>query len=805
MPRLRAIAASVLMLVAARGARGQYVYLDYVVTEDDFVRLLDDMELQGLARDDARALWGRLWFDLSHGLEASQAFEQWHNRWWDEWQEILGQPEWWESDPHPWDYQLHDSNFRREQRALTTRFYAELRAMAPHAVPAIDAHERAVRRRAVWRLRAVNRATFDLFEILDELQRKHPEFAFDPALWPEPGRSALRDYELALDALVIEIDRAYLERRDRRRRFVGPDQDSDRAAWVEEWTRWFMVPNELEVQFRELQTTTAQRLGSFLDTEAARLLVDATLARTFPFAWKKLAWEFWMQAALERRDLEPQVRAALRDLRTDLILDKRRRASELVKMYEATYRQDAVEADWRHSLERRAGLRDDRPSPVTDEAAYKNSLREYAIFDERAVERIRQLLGDRADSMAGFVLAQISAHEEETSWQGFSIANRLGNEASEAVQRPRERSPFITAGEFARIVDRVSPPGDQRRPVLLTLFEDFESVFAIARDQYDRERLVALEKDRRENLTAEEREQSPASQGFFDDWNRRWLDLRRRVEAEFADQVRALLVGEEERRLWEEAIRRSHRIRVIPLIRDYAHPARALLCHDLIDVLDKIGLIEHDAPALRVLIENLEIEIDEALTEFENRDTPLAREYYALHWALRENPNNAQQRRQDAVHKEWLRVRGRLIELRLQYVPAILELLDDDEKTLFTAALNRAGFPWLYDETLPDRVFAAVRRDRVLNAESEARLDAIARQYKVDMDAFRRDYLAVVPGFLVEEDPTVLDRLRPAVHAVAARRATLDRDACAAIRDLIPDDHFDDLALDIRLLLSSYN
>ena len=143
--------------------------------------------------------------------------------------------------------------------------------------------------------------------------------------------------------------------------------------------------------------------------------------------------------------------------------------------------------------------------------------------------------------------------------------------------------------------------------------------------------------------------------------------------------------------------------------------------------------------------------------------------------------------------------------LRFQYVPMIVEVMEEIDRERFLDTLHRAEFPWLYGESMADRVVTALRRDRVLDEERLSLLATIEEQYFQAREEFRRDYLALVPRYLTEEDQERRSKMLQTVYDTATLRTTLDRDVCIEIRNLFEETEFDDLCFDIRLLLSSFN
>ncbi|MCH7572751.1 MAG: hypothetical protein IH891_07535 [Planctomycetes bacterium] len=66
-----------LAMLLPRAASAQSVELSFLVNEDSFKTLVDDLELQGAAIDDARALWGPYYFNLVQGYETYLDYIGW--------------------------------------------------------------------------------------------------------------------------------------------------------------------------------------------------------------------------------------------------------------------------------------------------------------------------------------------------------------------------------------------------------------------------------------------------------------------------------------------------------------------------------------------------------------------------------------------------------------------------------------------------------------------------------------------------------------------------------------------------------
>ena len=810
MPRALAALAILMTLIGVDGADARNGRARFIVPREAFDRLAADLHLSGDTLDAAQALWGRQWFDLTHAEEAADLFIQWEMQHAPKAPELTVIPPEFRDRVRRWDLGGQQQYLRRAERVIFDAFYADLRSLVPGGGDAIDAHRRAMRRRAVLALRLganqnTDGSTVDLIHALEILARQHPEQPLAPALWSPELKVIIDEYVRTLDALLIEFDCLYMEHNDPETRIRAPQRHEDRHAWVEKWVRTQSPPYLVAYRIRALNQRAAMSIAETLGNAAGDVFLAEARRLVSPFAWKRLEHEMWLDEALARDDLDSDLEEALVELQRRLAGEKARRAEHLVELYDATCSPVLIETKLRWDGESMMRLREPEEFVSDAETAFQQALATYAAFEDESTRHVLDLLGDRAGALAAQVHAAIEARDKEIQWAVHEPEARAEFERHLDTSFPRMNSPFMTAREFATCLEKIAFADDERRAIFQTLYDDFQGRFSAMRAVYDAEHRAALQKEVAGKVRdpADWRRAPRASGDFHVEWTERWTAKRRALERQFANDVR-LFLTESELDIWNREVRRLRRERLVPYIRGHTSQEQRNT-FDLIAALEDLELRTIVTPALADVLEACELDLDAACRDFEDRYYAVFGRLDALDAKLTVGNVDVIERRKKELVSELVRLAHGVARVCERYVPLIADGLDAEWRERFLEHVARQQEPWLYRASPPELVIDALRRDRALDGDPRTALDQLIDNYESALRELRRDYLNAIRRFDGLEDPASRQEMAADIYRLAARRVSLACDGCDAIRSLIPDEQFDDLALDIRLLLSSYN
>lgn len=812
-----------LAMLPPRSASAQSltVELSFLVSEDSFQALVDDLELQGELLDDARALWGPYFFDLTHAQDTYEAFLKWP---------ALGLPRYREFsnktmeynrenyfDGPPRDLRILESLYIHEQRRLTKDYFDGMRRLAPNRSDFVDAQQRTLNRRAImsnkWQARQILGAHADLMRLMESLSRANPVSALGRSHWSEDIRSILDAYERELDDMLVELDRLYMNAR-----FPDPPpprtKDPDKLReWSEKRIR--IRPSHYAkylLPMRKLNQATTRKLAEALHDEEAEIFLKRANVLISPFAYRTQGWQFWIKQALKQDGLDDDQRDALLAQREMYERDSARHIDRLVRLYDIRSTPDHFEKKQRFENEIRQELRAKGDNQTEEQLTFDAAIEEFEIFDNQTSAKIKSRLGMRADALSAVVQAQLDTQDRELKKEQQSQISRMQFEQHVATLRPRHTLPFIDSSEFKRCVEVIAFATDERRAIFESLYNDFHDGFTVARKTYEENRRVARARDIIENPQPPRDGNNSTiviasgprpSATHSAEWNQRWIELRQSLEHDFDDQVR-LFLSEAEQLIWDQELRRLRRIRMIPNIKFYLHQRQKRYAYDVIEMVNTLELKTPDEAGFSKLMLECEIAFDDAFRRFENEYEAVTADTFAAIKVWRETGTQKDADRSTRLSNKLLDIREGILTVSRRYIPAIADALDDRERQRFQDAIDTFEFPWLYMDSPYDLCCAALKRDQSLEDEQFLALAEQQTQFGVTRSEFRRQYLALMHRYDNEKNAERRQSMIEDIYRMALKRSSIERDAGDDLLRLIPPHQRDELALDIRMLLETF-
>lgn len=788
--------------------------LSFLVNEETFESLVVELELQGEMLEDARALWGPYYFNLTQGYETYVDFTRWprmgmHPALTQYFRTIdysKGRPE--------WDRRMlersrsRDRLFKLDQRRLTWEFFDELRELVPYRMGIVDSYQRAVNRRALlhpgWNLTGGH---VDLVHIMKGLSRAYPDTALARSHWTDEVRSILDSYERTMDNSLLDRDRVVLARSGFENSPPKPEDPEElRELWDRD-ARESAAYTSYYSHMRKFNQDSARKLAAALSEEESALFLERANLLISPFAYKKQGWQLWIEQALKLDDLDDEQRETLLAMEVTHDRERDRYIRDLVRLYDFRGSPEQILERNRRNNEISQNLRSPTERTTEAELAYDEAEDEYENFNKIITAKIRSLLGERSEKIAGIVLVKLEAQEEETDDSRMSEFTRERIEQEWESSRPRYELPFINASEFKQCVEKLAFDDDKRKAIFESLYDDFHAGFVSALENFENDRRIAEEKDIRDNPDRPTRLSSGQRNPFPNinlmlEWKQRWIMLRQRLELDFAEQVR-LFLSEKELHDWNQELRRLRRFRMIPTIKVDPNVRQGRYVYDLLVIVEELDLIPLEKESFQILMHDYEMAIDAECYRFESEYDALMTEMFALSAARTEPPSDKFKARSERVYNTFRELLEAVPNLRHHYVPLIADALDADERQRFLEAIDKQEYPWLYLESPADMLKAALRRDNVLDAELSLALDEQEKQLDYTRKEFRRQYLGFMRRYDKEKDDDRRLELMEDIFRMALRRSNIDHEACGDIMRLIPPHQREELALDIRLLLET--
>ncbi|MCH7572296.1 MAG: tetratricopeptide repeat protein, partial [Planctomycetes bacterium] len=436
---------------------------------------------------------------------------------------------------------------------------------------------------------------------------------------------------------------------------------------------------------------------------------------------------------------------------------------------------------------------------------FDEAVTAYENFNNEVTAKIRSLLGERAEAIAGIVLVKLEAQESDIDDDQMNVFTRERIEKDRETMRPRHETPFINASEFKQCVETIAFADEERKAIFESLYDDFHDGFIWAREKQENDYRFAKEKDILENpsrpthLPSGQRNPFP-SFTLMTDWSQRWVKLRLRLEGEFADQVR-LFLSDEEHHLWDREVRRLRRLRMLPAIQTHLTGAQDQYVYDLIELVETLDLKPLENEGFSKLLHDCEMAIDAVCYRFESEYDALISEIFALNAAQQDPPSVKLEARRERINKSFMEIREAPPKVRHKFVQLISEALDASERQRFLEAIDKQEYPWLQVESPSDMFRAALRRDNVLDADQFLVLDKHEKQLNFTRKEFRRQYLALMRRYDKEKDTERLLSLMDDIFKMALRRSDIDRNSIHDLSRLISPHQHEELSLDIRMLL----
>lgn len=800
------LACLAMLLPRAASAQSLTVELEFLVSEDSFLALVGELELQGASIDDARSLWGPYFFNLTQARDTYEAFREWP---------VMGVPYSIElvrklpkypQDAPQWDRKKLRSLYSHEQRRMTGDFFDGIRALAPHGVKIIDTHQQALHRRAImgtrWKTRQLKGAHVDLMLLMDGLSRANPDSPLSRSHWPVELWSILEEYDRNLDVMLLELDRLYLVYRYSE--ISSPETEDPEE--LRDWCKQSASRQALSVKqlylMRLLNQETTRRLAAELPPEAGDLLLKHANRLISPFAYRAQGWQLWIEQALKQDDLEEELQDTLLAWKAIYQRDYDRRIRRIVQLYEIRSTPEHINKSQLFVIEAMHDLREWEDRLTKEQLAFDEAIAEFENFDKEAIAKIRSLLGERAETISGTVLAQLSSLKRDLRYEQWGLKARERSERHREVTRPRHNRPFIDESEFKRCVEGIAFTNDERRAIFESLYGDFHDGFTSARETFREDRLVSEEKDMRENPTyLPSGEKSPLPGGpHIADWNQRWIKIRQSLERDFDKQV-SLFLSEEEQLTWCLELRLLRRLRMIPYIKQFLIPRQKRYAYDLIELVNNLDLKPPEETEFSKLLDDCEMALDNSCRRFEDEYEAVLAEVFAAAAAWQKSPTDQLAARRDRIFEKLLEAREGILDVRNRYVPAFAEALDEFDRQRFLNAVDNKEFPWLYLDSPSDMCRAALRRDKALDDDQFLALEEQEKQLDLTRGEFRRRYLALMRRYDNEKDAERRQPLIDDIFRMALRRSSIERDACHDLLRLIPPHQHEELSLDIRMLL----
>ncbi|MCH7545916.1 MAG: hypothetical protein IID30_05870 [Planctomycetes bacterium] len=801
-----------------RAASGQplTVELSFLVSEDSFQALVDDLELQGELLDDARALWGPYFFDLTQAQVTYEAFLPWHNLGLPRYRELSGKFREFNTNSPQWNLRQLEILYAQEQRRLTKEYFDGMRRLAPYKAEFVDARQRTMTRRSFmrnkWQVWQIIGAHADLIRLTESLSRAHSVTALGRSHWTEDFRAILDAYERELDGLLIEFDRLYMKARYPE---PPPPRPKDPDKLREWWKKRIVRPShyaKILLPIRKLNQATTRKMEEALPTEEAEILLERANVLISPFAYRTQGWQFWIKQALKQDGIDDDQRDALLAQREMYERDSARHIDRLVRLYDIRSTPAQFEKARRYADEIQQELRAESDSLTEEQLAFNAAIEEFENFDRMASAKIRPLLGLQADTLSAVVQAQLDTQDRELRKEQESQISRKEFEEHVATLRPRHTLPFIDRSEFTQCVESIAFADDERRAIFKSLYDDFHDGFTSSRKTYEENRLIARARDILENPQPPRDGNSSTiiittgprpSPSHSAEWNQRWIKLRLTLERDFDDQVR-LFLSEAEQLIWDMELRRLRRIRMIPNIQFYLQPRQKRYAYDVIEMINTLELKSPDEAGFSKLMLECEFEFDSAFRRFEVEYEAVTAEVFAAITIWRDTGTQKDADKSSRLSKKLLDIREGILTVSRRYIPAIADALDDRERQRFQDAIDTFEFPWLYIDSPYDLCCAALKRDQSLEDEQFLALAELETQFDVTRSEFRRRYLALIRRYDKEKDRERRQTMIEDIYQMALKRTFIEQDACDDLLRLIPPHQHEELALDIRMLLATF-
>lgn len=798
-----------------RAASAQSVELSFLVSEDSFQALVDELELQGTAFDDARALWGPYFFDLTQAYTTYVDYARWprmgrHPALSQHWRIN----DYGHNPPKSWSQNWKrlrslERLFSLDQRRLTREFFDGMCALTPQGADIVDSYQRALHRKALlqpgWNLTGGH---VDLVRIIEGLSRAYPDSALARSHWTGNFRSILAAYERQMDASLLERDLVILNRPNSETSPPKPEDPEELREWWDREARESAAFASYHSYMRQFNQDTALKLATALPDEEATLFQERANLLISPFAYKTQGWQLWIEQALKQSGLEDDQRDTLLAWQVMYERDRDRQSHNLVRLYDIRSTPENILKRHRRMNEVYQDLRTWKDRMTEEELAYDEAVTEYETFNNEVTAKIRLLVGERAETIADTVLLKLKAQDNDIDDSQMNEVTRERLEQDRESMFPRHKRHFINASEFKQCMETIAFDDEERKAIFESLYDDFHDGFISAREKHEKDYRIAKEKDIRENpdrpshLPSGQRNFLPSFTLMFA-WSQRWIELRLRLEGEFADQVR-LFLSDEEHHLWDREVRRLRRLRMLPAIQTHLTGTQDRYVYDLIELVENLDLKPHEKEGLSKLLHDCEMAIDAACYRFESEYDALISEIVALNAARQDPPSDKLEARRERINKSFMVIREAPPNVRHRYVPLIAGALDAGERQRFLEAIDKQEYPWLYLESPSDMFRAALRRDNVLNAEQSLALDEQEKHLNFTRLEFRRQYLALMRRYDKEKNAERLLVLMDDIFKMALRRSDIDRNSIHDLSRLIPPYQREELSLDIRMLLATF-